>query len=629
MVHEIINKPSSYKEPSLTVLTDHTDVMSSEHVTLLRRPLPPIKTTHSCRTLPVPKTAGCDDFSERTFHEDFDPRARRVAPITRPAIMNGFPRQHQRTAAKVTLLHDPCRPPPLFCLNDFLRVGQSEEELRRTVLSRCNYKKLVDLFLLELHRGRQSEVTNQILSCEGFPPIKHTTPYRQIICGMDDFFVELTFLSFGILLMLDEVLKDLAYLLNVFFECGEIDQGNGNRGLTPEMLADAELELVASVSVDGVVVYVGRRDCTNSSAREVVKSSVTRRRLGNFELAARIQLEAQAQTSFRRNSGIRGLSGSQQDTSVDQLWMSTETHTVQSYTAHEVLLNSVTSSHFQGSRRTRSPFRGGGECDIISPSELAVLDCLTRGGLSLSFKAHFLSDLPDVSPVTASLQYLNVSFNDLTRVPLEVCGLTELQVLKMRDNPIQQISDQINKLHKLKTLVISFCKLTHLPKELYSLQCLQYLDVSYNLITSLSSDISNLRSLRSLNVEGNQLVAVPAALLCVSLSELKLCGNFTHTLLWDENSRNSPQTLLHMATHTLAHTHTERRYNSLPHAAQTQLNRAGVCDGCKGLMFGPGLKLIRAVHGTFGLQFVPVMFFCCSPSCLKSFRSQTHKLTED
>ncbi|XP_067265779.1 leucine-rich repeat-containing protein 63 [Chanodichthys erythropterus] len=336
------------------------------------------------------------------------------------------------------------------------------------------------------------------------------------------------------------------------------------------------------------------------------------------ELAAVVQIEAQAQNSFRSNSGVCRPS---EDQSVDQLWTSAERRTER--TAHEVLLNAVTSKHFQGSRRSRSPFRGGGECDVISASELNVLDCLTRGGTSLSFKAHFIRDLPDVTSLSERLQYLNLSFNDLTHVPQEVCDLHQLQVLKMRNNPIEELPAQIRKLHKLQTLVVSFCKITQLPNQLYSLPCLQHLDVSYNLLRSLSSDVRHLRSLRSLNVEGNQLAALPAGLLRVSVSELRLSGNYTHALLWSENSCNSPQTLLHTAAHTLAHTLT---CTHLPPAAQLVLRRAGVCDACSGPMFGPGLKLIRPVPGAFGLQFVPVMFLCCSPACLHSFRN--HNINE-
>ncbi|XP_052462846.1 uncharacterized protein LOC128020182 [Carassius gibelio] len=587
---------------------------------LLRRPLPPIKTAHYTTlsptktahytTLPSPRSAGRVGVNHpQTLREDDDG----VAPI-----ISGFS-QHPQRAAPVPR---PPRPPDLFCLSDFLQVSGSgrgsADGWRRMVLSRCNYRKLLRLFLLELHCGWQDAVANQTLSCEGLSPPTRRIPRRQIIC----------------------------------------------------------------------------------------------------ELAAMVQMEARAQNSFRSKSGV---CRSSEDQSVNQQWTRLERRTEhtqhEAYTvsgcsaAHEVLLNAVTSKHFQNSRRSRSPFRCAGEHDIISASELAVLDCVTRGGTRLSFKAHFICDLPDVSSLSEHLQYLNLSFNDLTQVPQEVCDLHQLQVLKMRNNPIEELPAQISKLHKLQTLVVSFCKITQLPEQLYSLPCLQYLDMSYNLLSSLSSDIRHLRSssgvhsvltnsnviphhhslkgqtkglftpkpmttmlniisilfkagrilnslslyslsagknysesdsshndifqwyilcgvcvfrsLRSLNIEGNQLVALPPGLLHVSMSELRMSGNYTHVLLWSENSCNSPQTLLHTAAHTLAHTHAQQRYTHLPPAARVILNSAGVCDACSGPMFGAGLKLIRPVPSVFGLPSVPVLFCCCSPACLHRFRNHT------
>ncbi|XP_016305054.1 leucine-rich repeat-containing protein 63 [Sinocyclocheilus anshuiensis] len=474
------------------------------------------------------KQPGCDGAVETaaaSYHDERSESACRPQTLRVVPIISGFSQNPQR-AAPAPLQP---RPPDLFCLNDFLQVSGSGrgsgDGLRRTVLSRCNYRKLLRLFLSELHCGGQDAVANQTLSCEGLPPPTRRIPRRQIIC----------------------------------------------------------------------------------------------------ELAAMVQMEARAQNSFRSKSGVCRAS---EDQSVDQQWMTVERRTEHTqhvaYTAHEVLLNAVTSKHFQNSRRSRSPFRRAGEQDVISASELAVLDCVTRGGTRLSFKAHFICDLPDVSSLTERLQYLNMSFNHLTHVPQEVCDLHQLRVLKMRNNPIKELPAQISKLHKLQTLVVSFCKITQLPEQLYSLPCLQHLDVSYNLLRSLSSDIRHLRSLRSLNVEGNQLVALPAGLLRVSVSELRMSGNYTHVLLWSENSCNSPQTLLHTAAHTLAHTHTQQRYTHLLPATRVILNSAGVCDACRGPMFGAGLKLIRPAHGVFGLPSVPVMFCCCSPACLHRFRKQTN-----
>lgn len=47
----------------------------------------------------------------------------------------------------------------------------------------------------------------------------------------------------------------------------------------------------------------------------------------------------------------------------------------------------------------------------------------------------------------------------------QVYELTQLEVLKMRDNPIEEIPTGIHRLTRLKTFVISFCKITSLPSE--------------------------------------------------------------------------------------------------------------------------------------------------------------------
>lgn len=49
----------------------------------------------------------------------------------------------------------------------------------------------------------------------------------------------------------------------------------------------------------------------------------------------------------------------------------------------------------------------------ISPSEEAILDCMMSGGGYLSLKAHFITELPDLSPLSRTLTYLNISFNSL------------------------------------------------------------------------------------------------------------------------------------------------------------------------------------------------------------------------
>lgn len=48
-------------------------------------------------------------------------------------------------------------------------------------------------------------------------------------------------------------------------------------------------------------------------------------------------------------------------------------------------------------------------------------------------------------------------------LPLEVLEMSELEVLKLRNNPLIELPPDINKLGKLRTLVVSFCLMSSLP----------------------------------------------------------------------------------------------------------------------------------------------------------------------
>lgn len=47
----------------------------------------------------------------------------------------------------------------------------------------------------------------------------------------------------------------------------------------------------------------------------------------------------------------------------------------------------------------------------------------------------------------------------------QVYELTQLEVLKMRDCPIEEIHTSIHRLTRLKTFIMSFCKNTSLPSK--------------------------------------------------------------------------------------------------------------------------------------------------------------------
>lgn len=274
-------------------------------------------------------------------------------------------------------------------------------------------------------------------------------------------------------------------------------------------------------------------------------------------------------------------------------------------------------------QKKRSSTSAGGELDdddvdpdsIITPAELAVLNCLMEGGFVLSLKAYFIPLVPDLSPLAKTLVYLNLSFNELEDFPYQVLVCRELHVLKFRDNPLKFIPPEIAKLTKLRTFIASFCCLTSLPETLYTLSSLEFLDISYNKLTELSNDIKRLTRLRFLNVEGNELPGLPCGALRLNLFRIRVRNNFMSSLWWRTTSRNSPQTLKDMCRHALQAT----KYHELPVKIIQQLSNFRPCDCCEKMRYGPGLRILRPCNEIWGIKRIPFLFQSCSPACYANF----------
>lgn len=287
------------------------------------------------------------------------------------------------------------------------------------------------------------------------------------------------------------------------------------------------------------------------------------------------------------------------------------------------LFNKATSAVFQAHHeRTGSSFDGENTESIITPSELSILNCLMEGGYVLSLKAHFIPQIPELSPLSTTLVYLNLSFNELVNFPRDVLACRELQVLKLRNNPLKDIPHDISKLKKLRTLILSFCCLTALPLSLFTLTKLEFFDVSYNKLTFLANEIKKLEKLRFLNVEGNELAGLPCGLLRLNLFRIRVRNNFMNPLFWKENSANDPQRLTDMCLVVIKSKVTKddpRKMEKFPPEIVRAINSFLPCDCCDGSRFGPGLRIIRPCTEIWGIKRLPFVFQSCSPSCYSTF----------
>ncbi|XP_008207396.2 leucine-rich repeat and calponin homology domain-containing protein isoform X1 [Nasonia vitripennis] len=109
--------------------------------------------------------------------------------------------------------------------------------------------------------------------------------------------------------------------------------------------------------------------------------------------------------------------------------------------------------------------------------------------------------IPETVAMLQSLSYLDLSRNQLTTLPREICRLP------------------------LQTLLVAHNRLASLPEELGRMSALAELDAGCNEITSLPSRMGDLPRLRCLDLRSNLLVHIPIELTYLKLVKLDISGN--------------------------------------------------------------------------------------------------------
>ena len=125
----------------------------------------------------------------------------------------------------------------------------------------------------------------------------------------------------------------------------------------------------------------------------------------------------------------------------------------------------------------------------------------------------------------SNLQYLDLRSNSIQHFPT---GLSDkIAVLKLGENQLDIIPEQISCLKNLVNLDISSCELKEFPQPVLRLRMLQDLDISNNFIHSIPEDILKL-DLKKFCFGGNPLDEFPTFLdrLVVNLEEIDLSTSF-------------------------------------------------------------------------------------------------------
>lgn len=263
--------------------------------------------------------------------------------------------------------------------------------------------------------------------------------------------------------------------------------------------------------------------------------------------------------------------------------------------------------------------KSSGGCEV-TPADLAIMNCLAQGGTKLDLKAHFMSFLrPLNASLTATLTHVNLSFNELTAIPVQLFQATELRFVNLRNNPITDISSGVATWRNLKSLNMAFCYITVLPQSLFELSMLEILDVSYNHIVEIPVEISKLRILKELYCDGNEIGAFPRHILSLShLKVLRCANNYTHKLFWRHTAVPQPQKLLYSCATAIKHLNLDT--SRLSKELRDMLERHKQCDFCSSWMYGGGLPVVKPALELFGIHFLPVLFRVCSHNCRRHLR---------
>nr|KAF6506308.1 leucine rich repeat containing 40 [Rousettus aegyptiacus] len=122
---------------------------------------------------------------------------------------------------------------------------------------------------------------------------------------------------------------------------------------------------------------------------------------------------------------------------------------------------------------------------------------------------------------------VNLSFNKLSFISLELCVLQKLTFLDLRNNFLSSLPEEMESLIRLQTINLSFNRFKILPEVLYHIPTLEAVLISNNQVGSVDPEkLKTMENLITLDLQNNDLLQIPPELgNCVNLRTLLLDGN--------------------------------------------------------------------------------------------------------
>ncbi len=110
----------------------------------------------------------------------------------------------------------------------------------------------------------------------------------------------------------------------------------------------------------------------------------------------------------------------------------------------------------------------------------------------------------------SQLKSLNLSQNQLSYIPEEVCTLVRLEVLHLEENKLEVLPSRIGKLTNLQKLFVQRNQLNDLPEEICTLTGLKVLQLEDNNLKKLPFKLGYCApQLKTISVKGNPLISPP------------------------------------------------------------------------------------------------------------------------
>uniref|UniRef100_A0A8C0RLC3 Leucine-rich repeat-containing protein 40 n=1 Tax=Canis lupus familiaris TaxID=9615 RepID=A0A8C0RLC3_CANLF len=147
---------------------------------------------------------------------------------------------------------------------------------------------------------------------------------------------------------------------------------------------------------------------------------------------------------------------------------------------------------------------------------------------SVNFSKNQLCEIPKrIVELKEMVSDVNLSFNKLSFISLELCMLQKLTFLDLRNNFLNSLPEEMESLIRLQTINLSFNRFKILPDVLYHIPTLETILISNNQVGSVDPQkMKAMENLITLDLQNNDLLQIPPELgNCVNLRTLLLDGN--------------------------------------------------------------------------------------------------------